>query len=234
MASLPAADLVAQGLCSGLCLVARDDDRNGKCQCRCRGEFHGALADAQVETDRPARWWEACGHAGWDLNMCSVVHSKRDDFRMWKGFKSRGEPACWVEAYHPRSFGFVVLWDAVTMRLRVRELMALWPEREAHLLNRMVYRLMAQQRMRQGFTAPGEHLSAVGVRDFDEARTIALIIEECFAGNPCSVVRALEVLEGRPDPTTLGLNPEIGYPDVLAYQDNPAGSWLAKGTASRS
>lgn len=228
MQSVPAAELVIQGLCSGLCLVARDGDVRGKCQCRCRGEFHGALADTPVATGMPTRWWEACGHGGWDLGVCPVVRSKRDDLRLWKTFKERGEPACWVEAHDPRTAGYTVLWDAVTMRLRIAELMALWPQREANLLNRMVYRLLTHGRARQGFSAPGEHLTVTGIRDLDEARTIAVIIGDCFSANPCGVVRAIEVLEGRSDPTTQGLNPEHGYPDALAFRGNPAATWAEK------
>jgi hypothetical protein len=224
--SIPAVDLVAEGLCYPLCLVAGDRDINGRCRCRCRGEFHGALADAPVEIgSQVSSWWRACGHGGWDLGVCPVVRSKRDDFRLWKDFKATGSPVCWVEAYLPREMGFRVLWDGVTMRLRTRELVALWSEREARLLNRMIYRLMMQRRARQGFCAPGEHLSVTSIREFDEARTIALIISDCFAGNPCSAVRAIEVLEGRPDPISLGLDPEHGYPDSLAYKDNPAADW---------
>lgn len=225
VATIPAADLVEEGRCSPLCLVARDNDRRGKCQCRCKGEFHGALADAPVESSGPIRWWEACRYGGWSLVHCPIVRSKRDDFRLWKEATVNGDPACWVEAVRTREVGHCVIWDAATMRLCTHELMELWPLREARLLNRMMVRLMEAGRVRTGFWAPGEHMSITGVPDLDEARTIALIVGECFAANPCGAVRAIEVLEGRPDPTALGLNPEHGFPDALAYVDNPSDAW---------
>ena len=40
-----ASELVVSGMCSGACLVATSDG----CDCRCRGEWHGALADALVK-----------------------------------------------------------------------------------------------------------------------------------------------------------------------------------------
>ena len=46
-----AADLIALGMCSGACLVASLESFGG-CDCRCRGEWHGVLADAPVKS----RW----------------------------------------------------------------------------------------------------------------------------------------------------------------------------------
>ena len=46
-----AADLIALGVCSGACLVASLESFGG-CDCRCRGEWHGVLADAPVKS----RW----------------------------------------------------------------------------------------------------------------------------------------------------------------------------------
>jgi hypothetical protein len=45
-------DLLAAGLCSAACLLACED---GECACRCGGEFHGALTDAEVTID-PDAW----------------------------------------------------------------------------------------------------------------------------------------------------------------------------------
>jgi len=50
--SVRAADLLALKRCSAPCLVA---DEDGECTCRCGGEYHGALTDADVTID-PARW----------------------------------------------------------------------------------------------------------------------------------------------------------------------------------
>lgn len=220
MTDIPAADLVERGLCTGACLVARDDGPDGKCQCRCGGEFHGALSEAPVATGQDPRWWMACDYGGSTLDLCPLVASKRDELRLWKECREQGEPVCWVETYHPRTSGFVVLWDADTMNLRHQILMDLWQEREARLLNRMTRRVLERGRVRTLYgPAPGEYLALIGVRDLDEARTLALIIGECFMGNPCGAVRAIEVLEGRPDPTSLGLDPEIGFPDRLAYAE---------------
>ena len=50
--SVHAADLLTLERCTALCLLARED---GECICRCGGEFHGALIDAEVTLD-PAEW----------------------------------------------------------------------------------------------------------------------------------------------------------------------------------
>jgi hypothetical protein len=42
--TISAAELLDFGLCTGQCLLGQEDD----CICRCRGRWHGALADAQV------------------------------------------------------------------------------------------------------------------------------------------------------------------------------------------
>lgn len=44
-----AAELVEQGLCTAMCLLAESSDQ--KCTCPCNGEGHGALAMAEVEFD---------------------------------------------------------------------------------------------------------------------------------------------------------------------------------------
>jgi hypothetical protein len=46
--SVRAADLLALERCSAPCLLAAED---GECACRCSGEFHGALTDADVTID---------------------------------------------------------------------------------------------------------------------------------------------------------------------------------------
>lgn len=45
--SIPAAGLIATGLCTGACLLAFDDD----CDCRCGGRFHGRLVEAPVAVE---------------------------------------------------------------------------------------------------------------------------------------------------------------------------------------
>jgi hypothetical protein len=50
--SVRAADLLALEQCTAPCLLARED---GECICRCGGEFHGALTEAEVTLD-PAQW----------------------------------------------------------------------------------------------------------------------------------------------------------------------------------
>jgi hypothetical protein len=50
--SVRAADLLALERCSAPCLLAAE---GGPCACRCEGEFHGALTDADVTIDS-AEW----------------------------------------------------------------------------------------------------------------------------------------------------------------------------------
>jgi hypothetical protein len=50
--SVRAADLLALERCTAPCLLAAED---GECACRCGGEFHGALTEADV-TIGPAGW----------------------------------------------------------------------------------------------------------------------------------------------------------------------------------
>lgn len=56
--SIPAAGLIATGLCTGACLLALDDD----CDCRCAGRFHGHLTEAAVEVD--PSWRAQLGETG--------------------------------------------------------------------------------------------------------------------------------------------------------------------------
>lgn len=53
-AATPARDLLAAAECSPACLLASD---RGACTCRCGGQYHAALLDAQVP--RAAGWWDA-------------------------------------------------------------------------------------------------------------------------------------------------------------------------------
>lgn len=48
-----AADLIDLDLCSGACLVASHESLDS-CDCRCRGEWHGVLAGAEVRS----RWYD--------------------------------------------------------------------------------------------------------------------------------------------------------------------------------
>jgi hypothetical protein len=50
--TITALDAVRSGRCSGICLVA-NPATTSSCDCSCDGEFHGALADAELVT-RPA------------------------------------------------------------------------------------------------------------------------------------------------------------------------------------
>jgi hypothetical protein len=47
-----ASELVASGRCSGMCMVASISTE--KCDCRCDGEYHGALSDANVSRNQQA------------------------------------------------------------------------------------------------------------------------------------------------------------------------------------
>jgi hypothetical protein len=51
VSTVPAAALVLTGVCSAACLLAS----GGDCTCRCRGRFHGLLAEVPIAVDRAHR-----------------------------------------------------------------------------------------------------------------------------------------------------------------------------------
>lgn len=133
-----------------------------------------------------------------------IVRSGRDRARLCDAAALHGEPACEIDKVKG---GWVVRWDHHA---------AIWPQREAALLNRLTINLLKTRRATTGTKAPCDYWSLYPLRDIDEACTVWAILNECWHGNPCGAVRAVEVLEGREDPVSLGLDPEVGYPDWLA------------------
>lgn len=223
--TLTAGHLVAIGECSAACLVACGDD-SGKCSCRCGGRFHGALVDVRV-ADTPQSWWKLAGNVGWSEMMLSslpVAHTIAQQNRIYRRSRERDEAFGVVESHGKR---WDVVWDGITMSSRSPE--STWPRRESRLLNRFVDALLVGHRISFGGYAPCERLSLGAFKTLFEARVVLAVIGECYVGNPCGVVRAIEVLEGRKDPVELGLNPASSYPDrlssgwteprVLAYVD---------------
>jgi hypothetical protein len=219
--------------CSPDCLFANPETYD-TCTCRCGGVHHGQVRERPIPENgrlsagrmgQREHWWEACDRGGYlALSwFVPVARTLKDEDKLWKRAREDGEPAACVRREGKRSFS--VLWDGITMGLRHHEVLGLWPEREARLLNRLVHSLLEQRHIRQGSIAPCEYFDLTGFRHLDEARTVYCLLQECFHANPCGTVRALEVLEGRTDPVELGFNPEVGFPDALAYEDNPFETW---------
>jgi hypothetical protein len=87
---LTAGELVSEGLCSAACLIASE----GACICRCRGSYHGVLADAPIpQAQRLPAWYERyCGWSQLALDELCPVVSRRQAWRMQANFGWRGPP----------------------------------------------------------------------------------------------------------------------------------------------
>jgi hypothetical protein len=159
---------------------------------------HAALIDVEVDQQQP--WWERCQLAGWSEPLLVDLPQRWSelDRGVHGGIEKSG-----------RTWGIV--WDAERGRTR-------WPAREAALVNRLTRRLVEQGRAISTGDAPCEWFAVRGIRTLIEAQVVMAIVGECWSGNPCGAVRAIEVLEGRGDPALAGLNPEFGYPDNLARE----------------
>ena len=55
---LPVESVLREGRCTPNCLLALENDDKQKCSCRCRGTYHGALADAHVVQVESNNWWK--------------------------------------------------------------------------------------------------------------------------------------------------------------------------------
>lgn len=211
--TVPAAVLVASGECSPACLLAQEAD--GKCRCRCTGRYHGALADAEVMRSPSSAWWVACDYAGYPAEtvraMTPIASTVRQENKLYLEAKKAREPFTCVAAVKK---GYVVRWDGITLPWSRR--VPWWPEREAKLLNRLSVGLLRAGRIQAISEVPCEYFSAYPFRDLDEACVFWLLVNEVWCGNASGVVRAIEVVEGRPDPVSLGRDPERGYPDHLS------------------
>lgn len=201
-----AGDLVAQGDCSPSCLLALGEEI-AKCSCRCGGKYHGALADVSVPDNAP--WWCRCSQGGWSDDLLASLpvarpirlHSAETNSAGWCGIEKRGNHAYAVIADVHRS--------------------NYWPDHEATLMNRFTMALLKNGRAQNTGLLPASWFSVGGLRNLVEARMVLAVLTELWHGNPCAAVRAIEVLEGRPDPVALGYDPQIGYPDRLVASFEP-------------
>lgn len=227
--ALPVADLLAQGTCSPMCLLAQEPG-NLPCTCRCRGEYHAALADATVPGPSITRWWEKSGMAGWQsftempggmtpspntfagMFIIPVARNESQDHHLYRKFIEAKRDAFYIRSFPGPGGGWEVLRDAYTIGDSEP-----WGDRESRLMNRLAENLLLQRRISQASPFPTSHGVLSGFKNLEEACVTYLIIGECLVGNVSSVVRAIEVLEGRPDPVVLGYHPEHGFPEELAY-----------------
>ncbi len=211
-AGVTAAELVMLGRCSGACMVATSDAK--ACTCVCRGETHGRLADVAMELGQgKSAWWEACRRGGWSkwlVDQHVVVVSNTGQFNA--AYREQNKAlgyALLVQRDGDRRF--TVMFDTPERDE------TLWPEHKAvEAARNFIHALLLKRRARSGFYAvrKPEYGQVSGLRDLDEAKTVAVLLGECILGNHCGTVRALYVLLGQSDPVDLGLNVERLYPPV--------------------
>lgn len=207
--AIRAVDLVTGGECSPSCLLASGDE-GGKCSCRCTGRYHGALINATIRTG--GSWWDRCGRGGWsDMLLSTFSAGNRTDLYdavgTWMGW-------CAIER---RGRSYSVLAD-VRRRLSGGDS---WDDEASTLMNRFSIDLLKTQRATSSGYLPAEWFDISNIRSLIEARVVLAILQDCWHLNFSSVVRAIEVLEGREDPVRLGLNPEKAYPERLIGSFEP-------------
>lgn len=215
---ITAGELLEQRQCSPQCLLALNDEAGG-CSCRCGGKYHGSLLNADLAA--PAKpWWEQVNP--WvrgALNQSKLIAQSTSQANRWANEAFRkGEDAFFIAKIAKSQWR--VEHDGYAMGNK-----NYWGELESRLLNRLVHRLLQHRRIEGASGFPSSYAIFYGIRDAEEACVIWTILGECKVGNVSTVVRAIEVLEGRPDPVALDLHPEKGYPEKLAYEDNPADQW---------
>lgn len=212
---ITAGELLEQQLCTPQCLLALKDD--AACSCRCGGKYHGRLADAELPKPRESWWKKVNPWAPGLLEECApIARTRRQANALYQSAVSRrGSPSIVRKSGASR---WAVEYDAYNFGTPA------WEELESLLLNRLMHRLLETRRVEGAARFPASYVGIHGVRELGEACVIWTVLGECHVGNVSTTVRAVEVLEGRPDPVDLGLHPEVGYPQKLAYEGNPANS----------
>lgn len=213
---ITAGELLEQRQCSPQCLLALNDEAGG-CSCRCGGKYHGNLLNAELEAP-PKPWWKQVNP--WGIDITTLVPIARTPLQAKVLYRAtireygaafyvqKSGPGQWRVEYDSYDFGNLA-----------------WNELESLLLNRLMHNLLEGRMVDLTSHFPCGYAVITGIRDLEEACVIYAILGESQVGNVSTVVRAIEVLEGRPDPVALNLHPEKGYPERLAYEDNPADKW---------
>ncbi|TMR13793.1 hypothetical protein ETD86_29960 [Nonomuraea turkmeniaca] len=218
--AVPASELISSGLCTPACLVAAGPHTDSACQCRCRGQWHGVLADVPVPANADRRpWWEKCRRGGWSaseidgtLQVCVTTEHNHDH---WRTCRSRYVPFVAVVKTDGRAWQ--AIHDCGTLPYQPPpRWFSSWDNRKWHgqapftagdLADRFLSNLVEQGRAASATCPPSERVVADGVRDVFEAKVIAVLLAEAFEGCFDGISRAISVLEGHPDPLTLGQMP---------------------------
>lgn len=205
---ITAGELLEQRQCSPQCLLALKDEAEG-CSCRCGGKYHGSLLDAEL-TAPPKPWWQQVNP--WALDITKVVpiaRTQRQANALYRSTSKAGGSPFYVQKAPDKHWR--VEHDCYHFGRSE------WGELESRLLNRFMRALLEARRADGGTCFPAVYTVIYNIPDLEEACVIYTILAECLVGNVSTVVRAIEVLEGRPDPVELGYDAEKGYPDRLAF-----------------
>ncbi|MEU4229458.1 hypothetical protein AB0F17_34620 [Nonomuraea sp. NPDC026600] len=163
-------------------------------------------------------WWEKCQRGGWSaaeidnaLQVCVTIEHNHDH---WRQCRSRYAPFVAVTKTGPRT------WQAVhdhgTLPYQPNSHGTGWDNRKWHgqapftageLAQRFLAALVQQGRATGAVPPPAEHVAVGGLRDVHEAKVIAVLLGETFDSNHDGISRAISVLEGHPDPITVGQMP---------------------------
>jgi hypothetical protein len=191
-----ASDLLDSGQCSPQCLLARELE--GTCTCRCSGEFHAALVNAEVPALPP--WWDHLyawsdddkPHParrgrfapGVDDRTCPVLCSPAVFRDAWNGAWSQG-----AFAYvRPWRGGWAVHCENV----QLAPLDATGVTVQAALLGGLLG--MA----RCAAISPGSYASVYGVRDRAEAQAIGHLLHQiAWETYHLDVLPALRAIDAR-------------------------------------
>lgn len=163
LAATLAGDLLAEGRCTPACLLAREPDG---CACRCAGEFHGALTDAEVIPG--TGWWDAIpGGFKPERNPWHVrdgdgpVLETAADFRArWRGY-----------ATGP----FAYVCPQFNGKWAVHELGCVEVRDCKDLLQSGLFEALLLAR-RCDAASPGQDPSAYGFRSWQEAQAVARLL----------------------------------------------------------
>lgn len=199
--TVPVRELLEAGQCTAPCLLARIPEAD--CQCICGGVFHGALIETEVSGQRDIRpWWKRCGQGGWTDWLLDqtvpIANTIAQHNHVFQTAKILGDPFLVVEK-RGRTWG--VVHDSITIPDDA------WDQECSHAVRRFMHDLLKCRRATHAWSPPATWVGIAGISDRHEARVIAALIGEASAGNLEGISRAIAVLEGQPDPVTLGLVP---------------------------
>lgn len=175
----PAADLIADGRCAPQCMVAADADPNGKCRCRCKGTYHGALGNTPVRIPAPALAWYDGRHGYGERFLRSIRDLTGPRLRYKLAYRGAHECAQPFIAIFRRSGTWHMICDVSHLS---------WPWEitpEANELLLVTCSWLVELRHAQGFFAAedGREWEIRGLNSEEEARILAYAFRESIFGN---------------------------------------------------